>query len=152
LEKSHNTRQVTRGTELEHANASLQVELEAARSKLAEVEHHERTLTSKKEGLKRDLEDACSAHEATVKDKELVRQTEQSKLWRFHDSVRKRLIELRHDTETSVSALGGRSAEFPSDASLSDFFKWFQTKTKSMPTAFVECNENITCYALIGVF
>jgi hypothetical protein len=21
-----------------------------------------------------------------------------------------------------------------------------------MPTAFVECNENITCYALIGVF
>jgi hypothetical protein len=51
-----------------------------------------------------------------------------------------------------VSALGGRSIEFPSDASLSDFFKWFQMKIKSMPTTFAECNENITCYTLIVIF
>jgi hypothetical protein len=141
-----------RVTELEDANASLQVELEAARSKLAEVERRERTLTSENEGLKRDLEGAHSAHEAAVKDKELVRQTKQSKLWRFQDSVHKRLAELRGDIEASVSALGGQSAEFPSDASLSDFFKWFQMEIKSMPTTFVECNKNITCYALIGIF
>jgi hypothetical protein len=51
-----------------------------------------------------------------------------------------------------VSALGGQSAEFPFDASLSDFFKWFQMEIKSMPTTFMECNKNITCYALIGIF
>jgi hypothetical protein len=42
--------------------------------------------------------------------------------------------------------------EFPSDASLSDFFQWFRTEVMSMPTTFVECNKNITCYALVGVF
>jgi regulator of replication initiation timing len=81
--KSHNTWQVARVTELEGANASLQTEIEAARSKLVEVEHHERTLTSENEGLKRDLEDARSAREAAVKDKELVWQIEQSKLQHF---------------------------------------------------------------------
>jgi hypothetical protein len=117
-----------------------------------EVERREWTLTSENECLKKDLEDACSAREAAVRNKELVRQTEQSKLQCFQYSVCKRLIELRCDTETSVFALGGRSAEFPSDASLSDFFKWFPTKIKSMPTTFAECNENITCYTLIGIF
>jgi hypothetical protein len=33
-----------------------------------------------------------------------------------------------------------------------EFFRWFQKEIKSMPTAFAECNENITCYALVGVF
>jgi hypothetical protein len=42
--------------------------------------------------------------------------------------------------------------EFPSDASLSDFFQWFRTEVMSMPTTFVECNKNITCYAFVGVF
>jgi hypothetical protein len=44
LAKSHSARQVARG-----------MELEAARSKLAEVEHHERTLTSENEGLKKSF-------------------------------------------------------------------------------------------------
>jgi hypothetical protein len=127
--------------ELEGANASLQVEPEAARSKLVVVEH-----------LKKDLEVACSAHEAVVRNKELVRQTEQLKLRHFQDSVHRRVAELRRDTETFVSTLGGWSAEFPSDASLSDFFKWFPMEIKSMPTSFAECNENITCYTLIGIF
>jgi hypothetical protein len=83
------------------------VELDTARSKLAEVEHHERTLTSENEGLKRDLEGACSAHEAAVKNKELVQQVEQAKLQRFQDTIRKRLAELRCDTEASAATLGG---------------------------------------------
>jgi hypothetical protein len=37
-------------------------------------------------------------------------------------------------------------------ASLSDFLEWFRAKVVVFPTAFVECNENITCYALIGIF
>jgi hypothetical protein len=28
----------------------------------------------------------------------------------------------------------------------------FRKRSKSMPTAFTECNKNITCYTLIGVF
>jgi hypothetical protein len=50
-----------------------------------------------------------------------------------------------------VAALGGRCAKFPIDASVSDFLGWFQAEITAMPTTFTECNENITCYALIGV-
>jgi hypothetical protein len=53
--------QVVHATGLEEANTLLRAELEAARTKLAEVEHRERTLTSENEGLKRDLEGAHSA-------------------------------------------------------------------------------------------
>jgi hypothetical protein len=35
---------------------------------------------------------------------------------------------------------------------LSDFIEWFWAEVTMMPTAFAECNENITCYALIGIF
>jgi hypothetical protein len=51
-----------------------------------------------------------------------------------------------------VATLEGRSVEFPTGASLSDFLEWFQTEVVAMPSAFAECNENITCYALIGLF
>jgi hypothetical protein len=50
-----------------------------------------------------------------------------------------------------VAMLGGRSVEFPTGASLSDFLEWFRVEVAAMATAFVECNENITCYGLIGV-
>jgi hypothetical protein len=59
--------------ELEGANASLRAELEAARSKFAEVERREPTLTSENEGLKKDFVDAHSTREAAVRDKEVVR-------------------------------------------------------------------------------
>jgi hypothetical protein len=59
--------------ELEGANASLRAELEAARSKLAEVERREPTLTSENEGLKKDFVDARSTREAAVRGKEVVR-------------------------------------------------------------------------------
>jgi hypothetical protein len=52
----------------------------------------------------------------------------------------------------SVAALRGRRMDFPINASISDLLEWFQTKVQSMPTAFAECNKNITCYMLIGAF
>jgi hypothetical protein len=42
--------------------------------------------------------------------------------------------------------------EFPIDASISNLLEWFRAEVEAMPTAFVECNENITCYMLIGIF
>jgi hypothetical protein len=86
------------------------VELNTAHSKLAEVEYREQTLTSKNEGLKKDLEGARAACDVAVKDKELMQQAEQAKLQRLEDSMRKRLTELRRDTEASVATLGRRSA------------------------------------------
>jgi hypothetical protein len=98
------------------------------------------------------LESARTAHDVVVKDKAEVQKTGHAKLQWFQDSVLKKLVELRRDTEASMTTLSGRSAEFPTDASLSDFFEWFRTEVTAMPTAFAECNKNITCYALIGVF
>jgi hypothetical protein len=107
LARSQNTQQVARVTELEEANALLQAELEAACTKLAKVEHRECTLTSKNEGLKRDLEGALFPREAAMKKKELVQQAKQVKLQRFQDTIHKRLAELRRDTKASVATLGG---------------------------------------------
>jgi hypothetical protein len=42
--------------------------------------------------------------------------------------------------------------EFPVDSSISDLLEWFRVEVAAMPTAFTECNENITCYMLIGIF
>jgi regulator of replication initiation timing len=47
----------------------LHAELDTTRSKLAEVEHHEQALTSENEALKKDLENAGTAHDVVVKDK-----------------------------------------------------------------------------------
>jgi hypothetical protein len=47
----------------------MRVELDTARSKLAEVEHHEWTLTFENKGHKKDLENVHTAHDAAVKDK-----------------------------------------------------------------------------------
>jgi hypothetical protein len=63
-----------------------------------------------------------------------------------------KLAKLRRDTEASVATLGRRSAEFPTGATLSDFLEWFRAEVAVMSTTFVECNKNITCYALICVF
>jgi hypothetical protein len=51
-----------------------------------------------------------------------------------------------------VAMLSGRSVEFPTGASLFDFLEWFWAEVAAMPTDFAECSENITCYALIGIF
>jgi hypothetical protein len=51
-----------------------------------------------------------------------------------------------------VATLGGRSEEFPTGDSLSDFLEWFCAEVAAFPTTFMECNENITCYSFIVVF
>jgi hypothetical protein len=38
------------------------------------------------------------------------------------------------------------------NTNITNFLEWFRMEVQSLPTAFAECNENITCYALIGVF
>jgi capsule polysaccharide export protein KpsE/RkpR len=81
VERSTEARQVARIAELEEANARLHAELDTAQSKLVEVEHREQALTSKNEGLKKDLE--CTAHDATVRDKAEVEKAERTKLQQF---------------------------------------------------------------------
>jgi chromosome segregation ATPase len=152
VEQSVEAWQIARIAELEGVNAQLRVELDTARSKLEEAERREQVPTSENKGLKRDFENARTTHDAAVKDKAKVLKNEREKLQRFQDSIRKKLAELQRDTESSMATLGGRSAEFPTDTSLSDFFEWFRAEVTTMPTAFVECNENITCYALVGIF
>jgi chromosome segregation ATPase len=110
---------------LEKANAQLHVELDASRSKLSEVEHRERARASEYEDLKKDFEDMRAAYDAMVKEKAEVEEIEHTKLQWFQDSLREKLPELWHDTEASVATLGGRSAEFPTNASLSNFLDWF---------------------------
>jgi hypothetical protein len=50
--------------ELENNNAQLRVELDAAHSKLAEVEGHEWALTSAYEEVKKYFNDSSSSHDA----------------------------------------------------------------------------------------
>jgi hypothetical protein len=78
--------------------------------------------------------------------------TERAKLQRFRGSLCKRLAEVRCDTEASMDALRGRCVEFPANPSMSDLLEWFRAEVMVMPTAFMQCNENITCYVLIGYF
>jgi regulator of replication initiation timing len=143
--------QVAHVAELEEANARLHADLDATRSKLAEVEHCEWALTSEYEDLKNDLESMRTSHDVVVKERAKVQKPERVKLQRFQDSVRKRLAELRCDIEASVAMLSGRSVEFPTGDSLFDFLEWFRAQVAAMATTFSECNENITCYGLIGV-
>jgi hypothetical protein len=42
--------------------------------------------------------------------------------------------------------------DFPTNAFVSDLLEWFQVEVAAMPTSFAECNKNITCYTLIGIF
>jgi hypothetical protein len=102
--------------------------------------------------LKMDFEDLRSSHAAVVAEKVEVDKTKRVKLQRFQDTLRKRLAELRCDTEASMAALGGRCAEFPANPSVSDLLEWLWAEDTMMPTIFAECNKNITCYALIDVF
>jgi hypothetical protein len=133
--------------ELENDNAQMRAELDAAHSMLVEVEGRERALTSAYEEVKKDFDDLSSSHDDVLKEKAET----YVKVQRFQDSLCQRLAKLRHEMEGSVAVLGGRCAEFPADASMSDFLGWFRVEIAVMPTAFTECNENISCYTLIGV-
>jgi hypothetical protein len=55
--------------------------------------------------------------------------------------------------QATVAALGGRCMDFSSaNTTANNFLEWFRMEVQALPTAFAECNENITCYTLIGVF
>jgi hypothetical protein len=42
---------------------------------------------------------------------------------------------------------------FPTtNATVSTMLNWFWMELQALPAAFVECNENITCFTLVGVF
>jgi hypothetical protein len=56
------------------------MKLDSARSKLAEVEHRERALTSEYEDLKKDFETMRTVYDAVVKEKNEVEETERVKL------------------------------------------------------------------------
>jgi chromosome segregation ATPase len=104
-ERSAEAQQVARVVELEKANVELRAELDAAQSKLTGVEYHEWALTSKYEDLKEDFESMGTLHNAVVREKAKVEKTVRAKLQRFQDSLRKKLAELRCDTEASVATL-----------------------------------------------
>jgi hypothetical protein len=63
---------------LEEANAQLHVEL-TAHTKVAEVEHCERALTSDYANLRRDFSDLQTAHATVVKEKADLEKTERNK-------------------------------------------------------------------------
>jgi hypothetical protein len=65
--KAIEAQQAARVAELENDNAQLHAELDAARSKLAEVEGRERALTSAYEEVKIDFNDLSSSHDAVLK-------------------------------------------------------------------------------------
>jgi hypothetical protein len=65
--KAIEAQQAARVAELENDNAQLRAELDAARSKLAEVEGRERALTSAYEEVKIDFNDLSSSHDAVLK-------------------------------------------------------------------------------------
>jgi hypothetical protein len=128
------------------------VELNAARSRLADVEHHEQALTSDYEGLRRDFDDLRTSHDAVVKEKADLEKMECEKVQRFQKSLHNKLAELRVDMEATVATLGGQCMDFPStNTTVTDFLEWFWMEVQALPIASSECNENITYFALIGV-
>jgi hypothetical protein len=109
-------------------------------------------MTSTYEDLKKDFDHLRSSHAAMVKEKANLEKREHEKEQRFQNSLRKELAELWWFAEASVATLRGRRVEFPANASVSNLLEWFQVHVVAMPTAFTECNNNITCLALIGIF
>jgi hypothetical protein len=108
-------------------------------------------VTSTYESLRKDFDEVHSAYETVVKEKDELKKTNLMKAHRFHEALLKKFAEIWRDTKASVSALGGRCAKFPTDASVSDFLEWFWAEVEAMPTTFAECNESTTCYVLIGI-
>jgi hypothetical protein len=54
--------------------------------------------------------------------------------------------------EATVAALGGDAWIFPStNTTVTNFLEWFRIEVQALPITFSECNENISCFTLIGV-
>jgi hypothetical protein len=88
-----------------------------------------------------------------VQEKVDLEKTKRKKAQRFQNLLCKKLAELRRNTEELVATLGGWCEDFPAtDATVSNQLDWFQKEVQALPTTFVECNKNITCFMLVGVF
>jgi hypothetical protein len=145
--------QRSRLAELDEAYTQLCMELSAAHTKVVEVERHERSLTSNYDGLHRDFNDLQTLHASVVKGKANLERVEREKVQWFCILLRKKLVVLQRYMEESIAMLGGRCMDFPTtNATVSYMLEWFRMEVQSLPTAFTKCNENITCFALIGVF
>jgi hypothetical protein len=92
---------------LEEANAQLCVELAAAHTKVAKVEHCERSMTSNYDGLHRDFNDLQTSHATVVKEKVDLEKLERKKAQRFCNQLCTKLPRFWYDMEESIAALGG---------------------------------------------
>jgi chromosome segregation ATPase len=108
------TQQNARVVELEEANAQLRTELNAAQSRLVEVNRRRHALTSDYEGLRRDFDILRTLHDAVVNEKMDLEKIGCEKVQRLQNSLHKKLAELRVDIEATVAALGERCMDFPS--------------------------------------
>jgi hypothetical protein len=61
----------------------LCTELAAAYTKVAEVEHHEQTLSSDYDGHRKDFDDLQTSHAVIVQEKVNLEKTEREKVQRF---------------------------------------------------------------------
>jgi hypothetical protein len=94
-----------------------------------------------------------TSRDAVVKEKANLEKTEHEKAQRFQNSLYKKLVELWVDMEATVATLGGDAWIFPLPTLLSPIFlEWFGMEVQALPITFSDCNENITCFTLIGVF
>jgi hypothetical protein len=78
-EKAAEVQQCSCLAKLEEANTALRAELAAAHTKVAEVEHRERALTSDYGSLCSDFNDLQSVHAAFGKEKADLEKTEHDK-------------------------------------------------------------------------
>jgi hypothetical protein len=52
----------------------------------------------------------------------------------------------------SIATLSGQCFEFPATgANVGDMLDWFRTEVQALHTTFAESNQNITCYAVVGI-
>jgi hypothetical protein len=94
-----------------------------------------------------------TSRDAVVKEKANLEKTEHEKAQQFQNSLYKKLVELWVDMEATVATLGGWCMDFPSaNTTVTDFLEWFGMEVQALPITFSYCNENITCFTLIGVF
>jgi hypothetical protein len=70
------------------------VELATTHTKVAEVEHHERTLSSDYDGLHMDFDDLGTSHAADVQEKVDLEKMGHEKVQQFRNFLSKKLAEL----------------------------------------------------------
>jgi hypothetical protein len=106
------------------------------KAKATEIELCEMALKSDYGSLRNDFGHLQATHATLLKDKENVEKVEREKARRFRNLLRRKLVGLRLEMENQLLPRG-RCFEF--------------LAANAMPTAFAECNQNITCYVMAGI-